>query len=49
MHGTGTVEPWIRDDWPGLQYSMQWRKPMRIDEVNQLADTPEVRSRPGRA
>lgn len=27
---------------------VHWRKPLRIDEVNQMASTPEARSRQGR-
>jgi hypothetical protein len=28
--------------------TLQWRKPLSIEEVNRLAQTPEVRARPGR-
>jgi hypothetical protein len=28
--------------------SMQWRKPLSIVEINQMASTPEVRERKGR-
>jgi hypothetical protein len=28
--------------------TMQWRKPLSLTEVAQLAPTPEVRARPGR-
>lgn len=31
-----------------LRITMQWRKPLSLQEVAQLADTPEVRARPGR-
>lgn len=31
-----------------LRVTMQWRKPLSILEINQMADTPEVRARPGR-
>lgn len=53
MHRTGTDEPWYLDeeylaDFPGAT-SANWRKPLRIDEVNQMAPTPEVRQREGRA
>lgn len=27
---------------------MTWRKPLSLEEINQLAQTPEVRVRPGR-
>jgi len=29
--------------------TMQWRKPLSLDEVNRMAPTPEVLARPGRA
>jgi hypothetical protein len=29
--------------------AVHYRKPLRIDEVNQMAPTEEVRARPGRA
>jgi len=52
MHNTGTDEPWYLDaeflaDFPDAR-SANWRKPLRIDEVNQMAATPEVRERRGR-
>lgn len=28
--------------------AVNWRKPLRIEEVNQMAQTPEVKARPGR-
>ena len=28
--------------------TMQWRKPLRVDEVARMAPTPEVRERRGR-
>lgn len=31
-----------------LKVTLQWRKPLSFDEVNQMAQTPEVRGRPGR-
>jgi hypothetical protein len=31
-----------------LTMTMQWRKPLSFPEINQMADTPEVRTRPGR-
>jgi hypothetical protein len=52
MFNTGTDEPWYLDkefltDFPNAR-SANWRKPLRIDEVNQMAPTPEVRARQGR-
>jgi hypothetical protein len=52
MFKTGTEEPWYLDqeflaDFPNAR-SANWRKPLRLDEVNQMADTPEVRQRRGR-
>jgi hypothetical protein len=46
LFGCGTEEPWFLDD--GGSITAQWRKPLRIDEVNQLAPTPDVRQREGR-
>ena len=58
LRGLGTDEPLIDAAgelaelaamMPGYQpRSRQWRKPMRVDEIAQLAPTPEVRARPGR-
>lgn len=31
-----------------LRVTRQWRKPLAIEEVNRMAQTPEVRARPGR-
>lgn len=31
-----------------LTMTMQWRKPLSLDEVARMAPTPEVRARPGR-
>lgn len=45
MHCTGTDEPWVTEV---TSRTVQYRRPLRIDEVNQLAPTPEVRERPGR-
>ena len=56
MHGVGTDEPWYLEDPVEFQgetgkpmIAGNWRKPLRIDEVNQMAPTPEVRAREGRA
>jgi hypothetical protein len=52
MRGLGTDEPYIMEEMSGhlgqLAVSVHWRKPLRIDEVNQMAETPEVIARPGR-
>lgn len=53
MRGTGTEEPWYLDEeylgeFPGAT-AANWRKPLRIEEVSQMAVTPEVLARPGRA
>jgi hypothetical protein len=49
----GSPEPMIEADareFPALnrRVTMQWRKPLSIEEVAQLAPTPEVRERKGR-
>lgn len=53
MFGCGTEEPWFFDaefygDFRDEAVAAHWRKPLRIDEVNQLAPTAEVIARPGR-
>jgi hypothetical protein len=53
MRGAGTDEPWYQEEMSaelGVRaIAVHWRKPLRVDEVNRLASTPEVRDRPGRA
>jgi hypothetical protein len=49
MRDLGTSEPLIEDLTGIAIVSRQWRKPLSIEEVNQMAPTPEVRERPGRA
>jgi hypothetical protein len=44
----GTDEPLIEAVGEGAIVTMQWRKPLSIEEVNRMAPTPEVRARPGR-
>lgn len=51
----GTNEPLIAVDYNELAAevgmsprTLQWRKPLRIDEVGRMAPTEEVRARPGR-
>jgi hypothetical protein len=55
MRGVGTDEPYASENLAALAAatgitpaSMQWRKPLRIDEVARMAPTPEVRERRGR-
>jgi hypothetical protein len=45
LKGVGTDEPWIEEQ--GL-FAVHYRRPLRIDEVNRMAPTPEVLSREGR-
>jgi hypothetical protein len=52
-HGCGTNEPWFYDEefygeFQAEAVAAHWRKPLRIDEVNMMAPTPEVRQREGR-
>lgn len=54
MRGQGTDEPWFldeefRQEFAASAVAAHWRKPLRIDEVNMLAPTTEVRLREGRA
>ena len=46
MLGVGTDEPWIMERGPSL--TVNWRKPLTLEEVNCMAQTPEVRRREGR-
>lgn len=52
LFGLGSpLEPVIAvegEEMAMLTITMQWRKPLSIVEINHLADTPEVRARPGR-
>lgn len=49
----GTDEPLYEEDMRSLlgaqAVTVNWRKPLRIEEINQLAPTPDVRARRGRA
>jgi hypothetical protein len=45
MRDVGTGEDWATAI--GI-VAMHYRKPLRIDEINQMAPTPEVRAREGR-
>jgi hypothetical protein len=51
MFGLGSSEriiPVEGAERAGLKVTMQWRKPLSFSEIAQLAQTPEVRTRPGR-
>ena len=55
MRGVGTNEPFIAEDIMAFEaalgrpiMSMNWRKPLSIEEINRMAPTPEVRERRGR-
>lgn len=48
MRGVGTDEPLMQAIGEGNTSTLQWRKPLRIDEVNRMAPTPEVLERKGR-
>jgi hypothetical protein len=45
LRGVGTDEPFVTEQ--GI-FVMHYRRPLRIDEVNQMAQTPEVKARMGR-
>lgn len=45
----GSSEPMIEETEAPLVATRQWRKPLSMIEVAQMADTQEVRARPGRA
>lgn len=45
MRGRGTDDPWFLELGT---VAAHYRRPLRIDEVNLLAPTAEVRARPGR-
>jgi hypothetical protein len=50
--GLGTEEPWFTEEMTSelgaAAVAVHWRKPLRVDEINRLAPTPEVRQRQGR-
>lgn len=52
MRGLGTDEEYIMEEMSGLlgerAVCVHWRKPLRIDEIPRMAQTPEVIARPGR-
>jgi hypothetical protein len=56
IHGCGTNEPFIAEDIAKVigetgrePVALHWRRPLSIAEINQMAPTPEVIKRPGRA
>jgi hypothetical protein len=53
MRGIGTDEPWVVEEMSAVigarAIAVHYRRPLRIDEVNQMAPTDEARVRPGRA
>lgn len=53
MHGVGTDEPWVTEDLSRQigerAVAVHYRRPLRIDEIARMAQTPEVRQRPGRS
>lgn len=52
MHNVGTDEPWVIERGDQLfgqrGVSAHYRRPLRIEEIAQMAPTAEVRARPGR-
>jgi hypothetical protein len=48
MRGVGTDEALVEAIGEGNVATLQWRKPLSIEEVNRMAPTPEVRKRRGR-
>lgn len=46
MHRLGTTEPWVTE---AGNICMHYRRPLKIEEINLMGPTPEVRARPGRA
>lgn len=49
MFKVGTSEPFIPEELGKVVIAMQWRKPLSILEVAQMAPTAEVLNRLGRA
>lgn len=51
LFGLGSPEPLIPvegEERAMLRITMQWRKPLSIQEIAQMAQTPEVKARQGR-
>jgi hypothetical protein len=52
LRGVGTDEPWVAEDlskqFGELAVCVHYRRPLRIDEINRMAPTADVRAREGR-
>ena len=52
MRGVGTPDPFheeiAKPVFARYAVSVSYRRPLRVDEVNLIKDTPMVRKRPGR-
>ena len=52
MRGVGTDEPWVIEEMTrqlgNAAVAVHYRRPLRIDEVAQMGQTPDVKDRPGR-
>lgn len=52
MRNVGTDEPWVLEEMTkvlgDLAVAVHYRRPLRIDEINRMAPTDVVKSRPGR-
>jgi hypothetical protein len=50
MRGVGTDEPWVIEEMTkqlgDRAVAVHYRRPLRIDEINRMAPTNAVRSRP---
>jgi hypothetical protein len=53
MRGVGTEEPWVVEEMSKklgeAAVPVHYRRSLRIDEINRMALTDVVKSRPGRA
>ena len=53
MRGVGTDEEWVTEEMSEqlgmLASAVHYRRPLRVDEIAQMAPTAEVLARPGRA
>lgn len=52
MRGVGTDEAWVVEELSAqlgeTAVAVHYRRPLRVDEVADMAPTPEVKLRPGR-
>jgi hypothetical protein len=52
MRGVGTDEPWVVEEMTKqlgeMAVAVHYRRPLRIDEINRMAPTPDVKARLGR-